>query len=259
MGVTPLLMSGAFFLLHAIFRNSGGRYILPTDWVSIFYFSIGLSSLSVKVIHAITGKLKNAEAGAVCADWGALPPPAAPTASPLRRAAPFLSATLALFLIGCLLPVVELSIPKRYTETKATQMLDALYQSAILDETQKNSLLTFVESGGLIYPGRALYPTFYLAGAYEPGSRPIFQQPYSRLTFYLVGPIAKAVVLPLAKSPAYFPNTADALVFLCPDGKVLAAAAFDPAGQPATFVSRSDLAAPADAWLCPLPEVSTQP
>lgn len=249
-GITPLLMSTLFYFVHAIFRNSGGRYIVPTDWVSILYFSIGLSHLSLAIFHYLGLKLKGVET------WDRVDFTMDEIPAPRRSIKPLLVTAIGLFLIGCLLPAVEFNIPKRYTEAKSSGMLDALYQSAFLDENQRNSLISFVESGGLIYPGRALYPIFYLNADYEPGSRVSYQQTYSRLTFYLVGPKSKVVVLPLSKSPAYFPNASDTIVFLCPDGKILAAAAFDPAGQPATLLWRSDLQNRPETWVCPLPEIS---
>ena len=37
-------------MINALVRNSGGRYILPIDWVGIFYYSIGLGQLTLWVV-----------------------------------------------------------------------------------------------------------------------------------------------------------------------------------------------------------------
>jgi hypothetical protein len=267
-GITPLLMSSAFYLLHAVFRNSGGRYILPADWFAVVYFSIGLSRASTAVFNSLS-QHKFVEDGEAKVTVDEARPDTAPQAAAPRLllrpsgssvTVRFYILAVGIFLIGCLLPAVELSIPKRYNEARATRLVEALYQSDLLNEKSKSSLIAFVESGGLIYPGRVLYPNFYPADAYEPGSRLASPETYPRLTFFLVGPISKGFVLPTLKSPDYFPNASDALVFLCPDGKALAAAVFDENGQPRTFVLhsyfQSTLTDPSKTtpWICPLPE-----
>jgi hypothetical protein len=241
-GFFPLLISTAFFLMNAIFRNSGGRYIVPTDWTSILYFSIGLAKISTSAIESIRGQ-KIAEDFKLMVE------------KPLRARTPvssWIGWAVGIFLVGCLLPIVEFSIPPRYTDEKKSAMVQALENSDLLSGAERAALQGFIDNKGLVYAGRALYPNFYPANVYQPGSRLSPNRAYPRLTYYLVGPNSKAIHLPLRKSPAYFPNAADVLVFLCPDGSALATAVFDENGIARTFALRNPLSSP---WLCPLPEL----
>ena len=53
-GLLPAFLSVSYILIHALMRNSGGRYILPVDWASILYFSIGLAEISSYIFFSLT-------------------------------------------------------------------------------------------------------------------------------------------------------------------------------------------------------------
>ena len=46
-GLVPLIMLVGYYLSNALGRTSGSRYLVPTDWVVLFYFGVGLVQLSI--------------------------------------------------------------------------------------------------------------------------------------------------------------------------------------------------------------------
>jgi hypothetical protein len=208
-GLTPLAASFGYTLINAVVRNSGGRYILPVDWVGMLYFAIGLGQLSLWVIayireveipENITGEKRSDPQGETPSLW---------------RAAN-LWITIAIFLFGCVLPLSEKIIPERYS-TERLQSRQATFLQSV-----DPGLNEFIQSGGIVIQGRVLYPRFHKAGQGEDGDsiRAFMPVDYPKVSFYLVGPFNTGVVLPQQAAPTNFPNGVDALVFGCQSDKI---------------------------------------
>ena len=58
-GILPAALAITYLAGNAVFRNSGGRYVLPIDWVIVIYYSIGLAYLSAAILE----KVRRAAAG----------------------------------------------------------------------------------------------------------------------------------------------------------------------------------------------------
>ena len=56
MGVLPLTFFLGYNLANALGRTSGGRYIVPVDWIIILYFVIGLFQICLWIFGAVTEK-----------------------------------------------------------------------------------------------------------------------------------------------------------------------------------------------------------
>ena len=52
-GLAPLAIALTYFLASALARTSGGRYIVPADWVIYFYYVLGLVQLTWWIIGLI--------------------------------------------------------------------------------------------------------------------------------------------------------------------------------------------------------------
>ncbi len=223
-GLLPLAASVGYTLVNAFVRNSGGRYILPVDWVGILYFSIGLGQLSIWVIAYFRGAEipKNVT--------GEIQPQLQDDAESPKWAAN-LGVAAVIFLFGCLLPLSEHIIPARYPQ----ELLDSRF-SELIQATDLDSFHSFVQTDGRVVQGRALYPRFHLANQGEAGVRrtPFSPLPFARVDFYLVGPFNGGVVLPQRSAPESLPNGADVFVIGCWNKKyfeAVAVAIYDEGGN----------------------------
>jgi hypothetical protein len=247
-GITPLIFGITYLVFNSLFRNSGGRYILPVDWNSVLYFSIGLGGLSIGIIGYLTQRQ-------VLVDPPfQLNPEEHPTRQKsLFRSPQFYAITAGFFLLGCLIPLVERGFPQIYTEPRKDKMLSALFASELIPESQRLDIQTFLSNGGAVAAGRALYPVFLPPDTpvTQITNSPLEPKPYSRIDFFLVGPDRLSdLILPLAEKPALFPNASDVLVFHCLDREVLAVAIFDSSASPEAVLMRSPLPG---VLSCPLP------
>ena len=240
-GLVPLIFSTTYLFGNAIFRNSGGRYILPADWVAILYFSIGLAHLSVRCIRLLAKR----EITTTLEIYQDLSKPLTTTRSNnLLRSPKFYVTAVGLFLFGCTLPATEMISQPRYTEARKVSMLNDLMQSQLLDEEQVFSLQEFMNNDGVAAAGRALYPRYYPKNEGEPGNEGMFgPEPYPRISFLLAGPERRTVIMPLQNDPSYFPNAADVMIIGCPEqkGDVLAIGVFNNTENLETILIRSPL------------------
>lgn len=243
----PLACSSSYLLLNALFRNSGGRYILPVDWVMILYFSVGVMDLTVESMQAVIPRLKSIIAPLI--EEGA-----ADKAQSFGRSARLSLVALGCILFGAIIPTFELLIPPRYNAESAPRMLQALSESSVLNDEQQAQLISFLEHGGQMHAGRALYPRAYPANVGEPGTNnPFGPWPYPRLAFSLIGPFEEEFSLPITKKPPAFPHASDVLVFVCPEQReLLAVAIFDEEGHPLVYYTRSPWP---ETLHCPLPSM----
>ncbi len=226
----PVFSLLTYLGFNAALRNSGGRYILPVDWAVILFYSIGIVQLTTFVLNGITGK-KMAQDLPTLVE----PAPAVPANQPGLLHNPWLYAASAGFiLIGCAIPLMEVSFPKRYTQTRQEQMIKAVYNSPELPANVSPDLQAFLSNGGVAITGRALYPQFFPAGygTQDIDYDPLAPKPYPRIVFDLTGAISRDLALPYDKKMFHFPNASDVVVFLCPteatySGDPLAVAVFD--------------------------------
>jgi hypothetical protein len=228
-GALPLVYALTHILTLAVVRKSGGRYILPADWIGLVYYSIGLAELTVrflslfwkeKLIHnPLLIILQTAQGSR--------------STSPVWRQSALYIALMGIFLVGCSLPIVEKSIHPLYNEQGKSEMLGSLLASDLLTESDRQMIEQLIaENGGVSDVGRALYPRYYRAGEGEPGTgNPMSPLPYSRLGFYLVGPANKAFILPLDNKPAFFPNGSDVVVISNLEGEIVVLGIFEHPGE----------------------------
>lgn len=249
-GMAPAFVALGHLLVNALVRNSGGRYILPADWVSLLYYAIGWAVFLRWLVRQFGDR-------PVALDFPAVPAVAAAApARPLFGQPAFYLWAGAVLLAGSALPLAERLAPPIYTAGRQAVLLENLLAWDDLDAAAHQGLQEVLASGGQVQAGRALFPRFYPAERGEPGSRnPMGPLPYPRLGFYLVGAATQPVLLPLRRAPETFPNASDALVVRCPDGEAAAVAVFDPAkAEPLALLTRGEN--PANLS-CPLPPIQT--
>jgi hypothetical protein len=217
-GLLPLGLMVAHLLINAVVRNSGGRYILPVDWVGIFYYGIGISHVTIWGFKFLTAK--DAPQLIVAETRKNIQVQPEHT---IKRSRSFwiktiLFIAIGLFLVGLILPISEKVISPRYqNELTSGKVLSLIKQdSTHIDEGTLASLETFSKANGTILEGRALYPRYHPANVGEPGEWRSFQpRPYPRISFYLVGPDNIGVILPTDESPDSFTHGTDVIVLGC--------------------------------------------
>jgi hypothetical protein len=258
-GLTPLLLGMAFLFFNGIFRNSGGRYLLPVDWTVLIYFAIGLARVSIGLVGYLAGKT-------IPADLQVAPTPGETELEPLSkrgslypkslwRAPAFYGLALGFFLLGCLVPLVESSFAPRFSQARQSEMLAALLGSDQLDSAQTQALQSYLSNGAFVMAGRALYPRYFPPNYGEDvGKRnPLAPKPYPRMVFYLAGLKSENMALPLSDRVSAFPNASDVLIIACPERDLLAVARFAPAGSLESVLLRSPFPGETGSLVCPLP------
>jgi hypothetical protein len=248
-GLMPLLMGTLYFLGNAAFRISGGRYILPVDWISMLYFSIGLAALSSHCTLIVMNRTlpSNFENNAFSRQL------------PIKKerklvySPGFYLVLGTLLLIGISLPLIEKVYPPRYTQNRSDSMRQNFFNSDLLDPNQRVEFERFLEGGGQILTGKALYPRLFPPETGEPGNKDYYpSKPYPYLSFLVIGPEWRPIRVPLEELDGDLPDGSDVLVLTCPDRKSnsLAAGIFVDNDLEHLFISDP---LPGEL-ICPLPE-----
>jgi len=209
-GIFPLMAHMAFLAGIAIFRTSGGRYILPVNWILVVYYALGGIALTIWG-GKILGWMSTQPGWNVAAPgyhttqriWGN------------NRRVDGLVLIIGLLFLGCALPIYESVYPQRYTQESYQQMFSAVEQALSPEEQDWfNSWLSTDDA--MIRFGQALYPRFLEAGSGESDKDPsVMKRNYNRLTFSLIGPQNLRVHLPLTELEDGFPNGEDVFVGGC--------------------------------------------
>lgn len=208
----PLLLGFGYNLSVSVGRLSGWRLIMPADWITLIFYSVGLTQISMIIYTFFSGKLAARRTSVISVSNGDLTPP--------WNWGKF--GLLCLVLVGLSLGLTmgHTLFPRKYPEKTSQELL--LDFSGLLPEKglpfQEKELHRFLaQDGAVVAYGRGLYPSylpshkgelnyFYLAFA---------PRQYKRLVFQLIGPEESGVVLPLNSRPSFFPDAADVIVFGC--------------------------------------------
>lgn len=235
-GLFPLFGLLFYNLVNSLARTSGGRYLVPADWIVILYYALGLAALCEL---AALGFLS------------ASAPPRSPAdpPSPARWRALVVLALLGG--LGGLIPLAG-SLHPLYFEALDKSQVAARLEAATPLPIAAPELRSFLEqSGAVALEGRALYPRLIgrEVNALIPGAL-LQVKPYAHLSFMLLGrPGAFAVLLPVSGGELDFPHASDVLVLGCQTGEQVEAWA--------VFVESSRtllLRHPSARLACPLPE-----
>jgi hypothetical protein len=246
-GLAPLFFGITYIVFNGALRNSGGRYMLPVDWIYLVYFSTGLAAVTTGLFHYLAGRSLPETLPADAA-------PARPGITPgsLLRSPRFYLLAGAILLLACTIPLVEASLPMRYSQARQQEMLQSLLSSDQVSPDQRKSLETFLSNGAVTLAGRALYPRYFPPNQGDDVSKrnPLSPRPYPRMVFYLASLNSMNMMVPIAEKPLSFPNASDVLIIACPERDILALARFSGSGSLKMVYVRSPF--PENA-ACPLP------
>ena len=205
-GLLPLLLQLTINLSNALARSSGGRFVVPADWIIYLYGTVGLFSL-----------------GALLAKW--MPISAADTASPSPSTEPFRTSGMAPYVaaagflaFGLALAGIQVLVPQKYpAQVDALSVLKEHQAYELAASTEPNLQALLSSENVLALYGKALYPRFYGAGEGEPSpNSPLASQPYSRLTFQTISPVGNFyITLPSTVRGKKLQNGSSILVLGC--------------------------------------------
>jgi hypothetical protein len=209
-GLAPLVINLVFNLSTGTGRFSGGRYLLPVDWISYFYFALGLLEICGLFWLALGQKqTQPRQEKAPAAQAAALWPKA------VLLAVGFLA-------LGLSVPLAEKVVPARYQDLSKDQIMAALLQQTEVQKSGADLALLARAPNLFAVQARALYPRYYSAEEEEPRTAKAGYTglPYGRLVFLIVSKINGVIVLRTDPAPAYFPNAADITLVGCQSGVV---------------------------------------
>ncbi|NMB53716.1 MAG: hypothetical protein GYA15_03365 [Leptolinea sp.] len=208
-GLVPAGFFLAYNLATAAARTSGGRYILPADWVFLLYFALGLAQivewlatwLSIEYVRPLF-------------ETDALPPLIA-----IKRWQ--IQAIAGLFLLAGALPVLfdRLVLPRYQPVDKSTLAAELQQQGRLTGlGISRDKLETFLSSTAAVATrGMGLYPRYYTQDHGEPDQfSPMRGQPFPRLVMDIIGAdTTTSGIIPLIHSPQHLPNGTDVLAIGC--------------------------------------------
>jgi hypothetical protein len=209
--LAPLLISVAYMLALGLARTSGGRYIVPVDWVTYFYFGLGLVQVGLWAVRL----------------WQPARPQVITMVPPVGeqgqgRWRNGLGTVLAIFLVGLSLPMSSKFFRDPFTVESKSGVLQLLAEGGLQDKLGYYNVQDLVNfshmPGAYIAYGRGLFPRYldYQADIYAKEIYNDLPKKNPHLVFEMIVPNAWFTIdLPLDRSPAFFPNAADVIVLGC--------------------------------------------
>ncbi len=217
--LVPLMVFLFYNLANAFARTSGGRYVVPIDWVIYFYYAIGLVEMIRFCISALgfhaNGFFKRPvdrkpEQGIARLNWSKTG-----------------LVILPFFLIVATLPLLEWTSPGEKPPETAQSLLGKLDKNSFFEQSgfSRQEVEEFLGNpDALLIAGRGLYPRYYSYDQGEPilpgQMTPYTPRKFPRLVFTLLLPdMNKTVLLPLDQRKLNFPDAAEVIVGGCQVGK----------------------------------------
>lgn len=208
LGLLPLAIYLVYNLSNGLARTSGGRYVVPTDWIITLYYLFG-------VFHVITWFVNVVGTSWTVFSTESVVPPVNRKPFAMKS----LNAVMTMLVIGTLLPLSEnLHLP-RYQNLDP---LETLVENRSLIESagfKVYDLDTFLQNpDARILIGRVLYPRNYRMnqGEFQNAFYPYHTLGFPRVAFTLIGPAGNlGIVLPASDVMDDIHHTSDVLVIGC--------------------------------------------
>ena len=214
LGLAPLVFSLGYALANGIGRFSGWRYDLPADWVSYFYFGIGIVE-----IFSLFALFFGASAQRLFTKIS-LETVRCQIQYKIR-----LTCDGGFHLIGSLPWIAEHAVPPHFLPLSESALIEQAsqvpaVQTANLTQDQLNLFLSQnTNPNAEVLQGRVLYPRFFWRGqgiAQAHPSPAYVARDYSRLGFLLMTTNQITPVVFQNKTvPSDFPDAGDAIIFGC--------------------------------------------
>ena len=240
-GLAPFAIFCFYDLSNAFARTSGGRYIVPIDWIFSLYFLLGVFGVIIGLANSMD------------VNWKLFSDPfegSLPKKEPVRNnLLKIITILLILIGIGTLAPLSETIHPKAYESIDSASILtehEPAITNAGLDIPSIEAFLKNKDAKLLM--GRALYPRHYEENQGEVHFYPTIVMGFPRTTFTLIGTFREeGIVLP-GGIPEYFPHNNDVIAIGCKNKNYIDALVVIVLGENEQAYTRS----PASDLQCPL-------
>ena len=211
----PILICTAYSLSVVPARLSSGRFILPADWISQVFLSIGILEFGAIIFSLINAK-------------GIIPTiiqrdEKQPTMNSKPTYRTWLVPALSLLVFGSGFALAPEMIPQRYPEKSTDELIGEYFSTGLTMDNgisyPREELEKFVSSNpnAILTIGSDLYPRFYNAGEYWGDENPfnLEARKFDRLQFDFIGRQPATILLPMQSPPQSFPMGVDILVIGC--------------------------------------------
>ena len=209
--VVPLFLYLGYSLSVAVARISGWRLILPVDWIAIVYYCVGLTQIVLWGMAIINNKkIVKVE----------LQESISTSSNSKKENGLYYGQTIGIgvmFLaIGISVPLAELLFPHKYAPVTIESVKEILGEYGGTDYFEAGIENFLGGDFAIATTGRMLYPRYYLAHEFEPGSNFIAETlRINRLVFFLAGSVSEKVLMPLSDPTINVVNASDVLVIGC--------------------------------------------
>lgn len=240
----PVLFYSGYMISNAISMVSGGRYIVPVDWIVPLYFAFGLTAVIgwfLKDTNSIRGfkigeTTLNQETGMRFNPWWQIVPA---------------------ILVASLPAFLSLTLPQEKAKTVEREDIGLLHESAVNSSGQ----FTVAELQNAydyeavhFYRGSAMFPRWMKTGEGDTAGKDLAfgSLPFDHLSFTLLNSSAEPidVVLPFNKPVTYLPDSSEVIVVGCPKENYFDAAIVYILSPDQKVYFRSDLT----TLSCPFPQ-----
>ena len=206
MGVLPLTFFLGYNLANALGRTSGGRYIVPVDWIIILYFVIGLFQICMWVFVLFQEKNFSLREKLVLHNE---------SLQTHMSSRGIYTSVFFLFLAGALLIIPDFVFPKKFDDIEDFQLQQELFNYDLLGSS--SYLEEFLEEDeAKVIIGQVMYPRYYQAGEGEFSFYfPYKIMEYPRLAFHLIGQNGTKDIIFAGSAPKELPNISSAIIVGC--------------------------------------------
>jgi len=218
LGLLPLALNLIYNMWTSLALLSGQRFMLTMDWSIYLYYMIGLFTLIGCFLLALEGRRS------IVIAWVQSNPFSTTRPAVKVQWRQYVFAGALFFGIGISLPLSEAGFPEKYPPTSRDAIVNSLSGSPALSRLNINFTCLqkmVLENQLSIGQGRALYPRYYSAGDGESFTDAVGYKiaDEGRLVFDMVGQVNDRIIFRMSQSPDFFPNAADATLFLDKAGK----------------------------------------
>jgi hypothetical protein len=206
------LLLPAVFLIYAsansLARTSGGRYVVPIDWILFLFFGVGLWFL----VEAASMFFQRQPG-----EGGIVPEEKQPAAQNTHWAIKAAGAVTFFVLVGGLIPLSQHIHPKRYQPETQEALLTRLEVLLPQVGLEKQAVADFLQQdNAVLVHGAALYPRHLGYNIGFPSWYPYNSVQYPRTIFTLIGPQERHATTTLfGPSPNFLPHNSDVIVLAC--------------------------------------------
>jgi hypothetical protein len=215
-GLLPVFFFVGYNFTDALGQTSGGRYIVPADWIIIVYFVIGLFQVCLWFLYPSDGGNSTA--------FGDLVPLDENGPQALSGLRGMFASILLLFFAGMFLIIPDYIFTRKFENLNKNQLVQDIARYDLLDK-QAYIEKILDSRNGIVVMGQIMYPRYYLAGSGEISYYyPYKPLDYSRLAFYLIGDDGTKNVLLAGSLPKGLTNTSSAIIVGCRERNYIDAA-----------------------------------